>query len=92
MLKLVNTLEYLVLEKIDDLLQRDETICRCERCRLDIAAIALNSLPPSYVVTVEGEVLKQINRQLKVDVLGAVSKAIEKVKENPHHEKTIRKE
>ncbi|MFZ5646726.1 MAG: late competence development ComFB family protein [Bacillota bacterium] len=83
-MRLINVAEIVVFEIIDRLLAKRD-VCKCERCRLDIAAIALNNVPPNYVVSTEGEVRRSINRQLKVDAGREVENAIEKVREHPHH-------
>jgi len=88
MLRLVNVMEILVAETIEEILRAKSNICRCERCRLDMAAIALNKLSPKYVVTLEGEVLLRtsaLKQQFKVDNIKAVTEAAEVVSKNPHH-------
>ncbi len=90
MLRLFNVMEIMVLETVSEILSHNETLCNCERCRMDIAALALNDLPNSYVVTVEGEVMlrvQSLKQQAKVDVIKAVSKAIARVADYPHHQK-----
>jgi len=74
-----NNLE-IVLEK--------EDICKCEKCRLDVMALALNRLPPKYVVTQKGHIyaqLEELELQFKVDVIKEIVKAIEVVRKNPQH-------
>lgn len=44
-----NYMEELVICVLDEILARQEIGCKCQRCRLDIAALALNNLPPKYV-------------------------------------------
>jgi len=88
MLHLVNVMEILVKETIEDILKTNEEFCACERCRFDMAAIALNKLPPAYVVTMEGEVMLRANslkQQIRVDLIRAVTEAIQVVSKNPHH-------
>jgi len=88
--KLVNVMEILVKETIEDILRTNPDYCSCERCRLDLAAIALNRLPVSYVVTTEGEVLLRtsaLKQQFKVDIIRAVTEALKVVSERPHHPK-----
>ncbi|MDF9409248.1 MAG: Late competence development protein ComFB [Pelotomaculum sp. PtaB.Bin013] len=88
MLRLVNVMEILVRETIDDILRNYQEICKCERCKLDMAAIALNKLSPSYVVTAEGEVLLRVGslkQQNKVDIIRVVTEAIDIVSKKPHH-------
>jgi len=88
MFRLVNVMEILVKETIEDILKGHKEFCACERCRFDIAAIALNNLPPSYVVTEEGEVMLRANllkQQVRVDLIRAITEAIQVVGKNPHH-------
>ncbi|MCM8823131.1 MAG: late competence development ComFB family protein, partial [Candidatus Omnitrophica bacterium] len=61
---------------------------KCDRCKLDMLAWALNRLSPRYIVTNEGRVytkLQEINIQSRVDVIREVTKAIEHIKNNPRH-------
>jgi len=88
MFRLVNVMEDLVLHTIEEILSTQKDVCGCQRCRLDMAAIALNKLPTSYVVTAEGEVLLRVNslkQQFKVDIIKAVTEAMALVSKNPHH-------
>lgn len=67
-------------------LLKDGTLsfCSCERCLDDVAAIALNYLPPHYYVE------KDDGREVGspwVMVQTAVNQAIETVKERPHHDR-----
>lgn len=90
MFKLVNVMEILVMETIEEVLKANINFCSCERCKLDLAAIALNHLPTSYVVTTEGEVLLRtsaLKQQFKIDIIRAVTEAIKVVSERPHHPK-----
>ena len=43
-------MEDVVALLLDELI-KDKDICKCEHCRLDMMAIALNKLPPKYIVT-----------------------------------------
>jgi len=64
-------------------------ICLCEMCRCDIAAMALNDLPPKYIVTRKGQLYTKLNtlqHQFGIDVTTAVIKAAELVSQNPRHE------
>ncbi|MDW7673467.1 MAG: late competence development ComFB family protein [Bacillota bacterium] len=88
-MELKNYMEVMVLQAIDELLKKRSDICRCEKCRLDIAAKALNSLPPKYIVSYHGEVYTKtsvLQNQSNADVLRAVTQAIMHVSRNPHHE------
>jgi len=82
-----NYMEEIVLCAMDDIL-KDINVCTCERCRYDIAAKALNDLPPQYIVTKKGEIYSKINNlkaQFEVDVISAITKAAILVKRNPNH-------
>ncbi|HHW48562.1 MAG TPA: late competence development ComFB family protein [Clostridiaceae bacterium] len=66
----------------------DLDVCKCDKCMLDIAAIALNKLPPKYVVTEKGELFSKVNiliQQFEVDIVSAITKAAIQVKNNPRH-------
>ena len=83
-----NYMEEIVFNAMDDIL-KDINMCRCERCRYDIAAKALNDLPPQYIVTKKGEIYSKINAlrtQFEVDVITAITKAAIIVKRNPNHD------
>ena len=63
--------------------------CQCEKCSSDIMAIALNSLPPKYVVTQKGELyskLALLRQQFDVDIIAAITKAAVIVGRAPRHE------
>lgn len=88
--ELHNYTESIVKEVVDELMNNTSLdICRCERCRLDVAAIALNGLPPHYVVTEKGEVFTRLSfsyNDMRVKVLAAVMNAMLQVARNPSHE------
>ncbi len=72
-----------VLAVMDKFLnERYQDICSCPRCMSDIAAIALNYLPPHYVVTGHNG---QEYGSPWVMVETAVTEAIGRVVENPNH-------
>ncbi|WP_198153472.1 late competence development ComFB family protein [Thalassobacillus sp. C254] len=63
--------------------------CTCVECQQDVAALALNQLPPHYVRSTEGEAYiraKYMEDQEKAVVLGALAKAAIKVSENTSHQ------
>ncbi len=87
MYKLKNFMEDVVNKKIDSVLNL-MNICKCEKCRLDIMAIALNDLPPRYVVTDTGELfskVRELEQQFEVDIETAIVKAAIYVSKNPKH-------
>lgn len=84
---LQNLMEDTVLIAVEEFMGKQD-ICKCEQCRLDVAAIALNNLPPRYVVTPKGASYARadlLEVQKYVDVVGAITKAIKLVKEHPRH-------
>jgi competence protein ComFB len=83
-----NYMEDLVWQILDEVLPCYPQVCQCERCRCDIAAIALNALPPQYVVSRKGEAYKHIHMldsQFKTDIVAALSRSIAIVENNPNH-------
>ncbi|MCL2253565.1 MAG: late competence development ComFB family protein [Lachnospiraceae bacterium] len=63
-------------------------ICECSDCRLDIMAIALNKLPPQYVVTDKGAIfasVSEMSHQRMVDLAAAVTEAVLVVSSKPRH-------
>lgn len=88
MYKLKNYMEDIVSHKLEDLLKL-MNLCKCDKCRLDIMAIALNDLPPKYVVTDKGELyikIRELEQQFEVDVETAIVKAAMFVSKNPKHD------
>lgn len=83
-----NYMEVCVEDLLDTILQ-DINCCTCENCRFDITAIALNSLPPKYVVTRKGQLytkLYSLQQQFDVDIISAITKAAVIVNRNPRHD------
>ncbi|HOY69185.1 MAG TPA: late competence development ComFB family protein [Candidatus Ozemobacteraceae bacterium] len=86
--QMVNRMEPMVHQAVDEALVREKKVCSCERCRHDITALALNMLPPRYVVTPLGEVVTNVDlqsSQWKADIMMAVYRAIEIVRGRPRH-------
>ncbi len=85
---LTNYMEEAVERTLDEILAGREDICRCERCRLDVKALALNRLPPRYVVTDRGYTYTKVNElenQFKADITVAVTNALKVIRANPRH-------
>ncbi len=82
-----NLIEEIVLDAVPDYLHK-EGMCKCDQCKLDVAAIALNNLPPRYIVTAKGASYAKadmLDMQKYIDIVGAITKAIKLVKEHPRH-------
>lgn len=89
MSQIKNYMEEIVFNSMQEVLEGIE-MCSCEKCILDIAAIALNDLPPKYIVSEKGELFSKINvlkQQFEVDVIAAITKAAVLVKTKPRHDK-----
>lgn len=89
MVELHNLIENDVIDAINKLAGTVVDWCSCEKCKLDIAALALNNLKPKYVVTEKGKLLgraNNMNQQFNTDVLLEVTKAIKIVGSNPQHD------
>ncbi len=87
---LKNYMEVAVDHNLEQLLKAFPYICTCEKCVIDIKAIALNNLKPHYVVTDEGEMwtrVGELNLQFETDVLKALIDSISVVNAKPRHEK-----
>ncbi len=80
----VNVMETLVLRQLDAVI-RKFNVCGCDRCRCDIAAIALNLLPPRYVVTQHHRMEQVLEEIPQKDVTDALIKAVIKVRSHPRH-------
>jgi len=81
-------MEEAVKEVLDDILSQREDVCKCDICRSDMMALALNRLPSKYVATQKGRVytkLEEINVQFKTDIIKEVARAVEHVKDKPRH-------
>lgn len=90
--KLKNYMEDLVLARIDKVLAQYPQCCRCEQCRLDIMALALNRLPPRYISSHKGDVftrIEEMNGVYDVEVIKALVKAVELVHAHPRHERDV---
>jgi competence protein ComFB len=81
-------MELAVDHVLPNLLKAFDKICTCEKCMLDMKAIALNKLKPHYVVTNKGELYSKVdemNSQFETDVMKALIDAIDIVSKNPRH-------
>lgn len=81
---LVNIMERLVIDKLDAAFSKFNC-CKCDRCRKDVAAIALNKLKPKYVVTSQEAMDAMTSRQTNAEVYTALVQAILIVKAKPRH-------
>ena len=90
---LINEAQNLVLQELESQLSQKGSpaapaICTCQDCILDMAALALNLVKPSYRVSLLGSFDTRRNEQTDYlkDISGAVREAISKVRANPSHD------
>ncbi|NYB72576.1 late competence development ComFB family protein [Sedimentibacter hydroxybenzoicus DSM 7310] len=83
---LYNVTEKLVLDKLEATLKK-MNCCRCDRCKEDIVAIALNNLKPKYIVANKDNIKEKIYEydEMGREVTTEVIKAVLKVRKNPRH-------
>ncbi len=89
-MKIINVVESMVWEAMDSVLEQKPGVCRCEKCRADIAAYTLNQLNPRYAASKLGEILIKtgsLDSDMNVAILVALTEAVEIVSANPRHEK-----
>lgn len=85
---ITNYMRLIVEQTLYEILENRQDYCDCERCRLDALALALNHLPPKYVVTHKGYVytkLEELAFQFRTDVTVAVTNSLKTVSSNPRH-------
>lgn len=84
-----NYMEEVVESTMKEILDHRDDVCKCDRCMMDIKALALNHLPPKYVVTDKGYLYTRINElesQFKADITVAVTNALKVVRVRPRHD------
>jgi len=87
-MKIQNYMEDVVQDELELLLSERENVCSCQKCKYDIMVMALNRLPPKYVITNRGRLYTKLSEQetqFKADVVKEVTKAISQVSRNPQH-------
>lgn len=84
-LPLVNLMEAFVEKRLDAALKKFKC-CTCDRCRKDVLAIALNKLPPLYVIEDDADIRDLHERERAAQVATALVQAILAVKAHPSHE------
>ena len=88
MYSLKNHMEEVVYNQMKSVLSGMD-VCSCDKCAMDIAAIALNELPARYVVTEKGAIFSKIDalyQQHEIGVTTAIIRAAQIVKKRPMHD------
>lgn len=86
-MELRNLMEDVVSHAIGDV-RKYYDFCSCDQCRMDISALALNKIPPRYVVSNKGESYGRADllaMQSDLDVLTIVLEAVKMVQQKPRH-------
>ena len=83
-LVLVNLAEQLVADRLEAVFEKFNC-CRCDKCRHDVAALALNTVQTQYVVTTLEEIPALLEAADTREIPGALVKAILHVKNHPKH-------
>ena len=89
MYSLKNHMEEVVFNQMKSVLSGID-VCTCDKCAMDIAAIALNELPAKYIVTDRGALFSKIDalyQQFEIGVTTAIIRAAQIVQKNPMHDK-----
>jgi len=85
---IVNIAEKIIRDNMDSVMDHKVGMCRCETCRDDIVAYALNKLKPHYVATDKGAAITRahfMETQFHIDLIIVLTEAVEKVSANPRH-------
>ncbi len=83
-----NYMENLVANHLEHIMKNNNCSCFCEVCKADITALALNHLPAQYCTTEKGDRYAKLNSyeyQSIIDVVTAITNAIEIVEKYPRH-------
>ncbi len=83
----INVMQVLVEEKALKYVQMFG-LCQCDQCMADVKALALNHLPPKYVVMRQGDMIPKLTfyeGKYGSDIIAQLLNACRIVKEHPHH-------
>ena len=83
-LVLINIMELAVDQKLPEAMERFHC-CTCDRCKKDVAALALNELTQRYMVTSQDNLNACRALVNSAEVTGALVKAVLQVRKNPRH-------
>ncbi len=88
MYKLTNVIEVFVFDLMDSILKTKTEMCTCDKCKADIAAVALNQLKPRYVTSQLGDVITRteiMDSDLRTAIVVSLTEAVELVAKSPRH-------
>ncbi len=81
---MVNIIEQLVASKLDMAFNKFNC-CKCDRCRQDVAALALNKIKPKYIIVDENEAKDVLDNHDDPTVMSAIIQAMLTVMSHPRH-------
>lgn len=81
---MVNIMEQLVANKLDIAFNKFNC-CKCDRCRQDVAALALNKIKPKYMILDENEIGDVVDNYDDSKVMSAIIQAMLTVMSHPRH-------
>ena len=82
-----NYWEASVMEKTRAILAKMD-ICECEKCFIDVCALALNQLTPRYVTTDRGSLIQklpELSSKAELELTVLITKCAKMVHEKPMH-------
>lgn len=85
-------MEEIAWSYLPEIIAQYPDLCKCDDCRADIVALALNNLPPRYVASHNGEMyskMLELGQQFRTSVYVELAKASEKVLSHPKHNNPI---
>lgn len=85
----INVMQVLVHEKATKYMQMFG-LCTCRRCVQDVEALALNHLPPKYVVMADHEMIPKLTfyeGKYSSDITAQLLQACKKIMATPHHDR-----
>lgn len=83
-----NYMENLVANQLESIMKKNNYPCFCDICKADITALALSHFPAQYCTTEKGDRYAKLNSyeyQSIIDVVTAITNAIEIVEKHPRH-------
>lgn len=88
-MEVTNVAEKAVWENIDSVIAQKPNMCKCPKCRADVAAFALNSIKPRYTVSEAGTIMTRaelLDPSSMANILVALATAVELVSRKPRHD------
>lgn len=84
---LKNEAEEIVKEILYEEMAKNESICNCNDCVIDIVALSLNNLKPKYTTSLKGNIYiaARADTEYIKTVREAIKYAVEKITANPSH-------